>query len=292
MPRLRFAARAEPTVPVAPVLSMYDPVFLGLDEFGHPVYCQLVYRNLLAGGEPGAGKSGLLNTICAHAALCLDARLCLLDGKRVELGLWRDVADVFVGPDLDHAIATLRRLQTVLDNRLDHLDHQGRRKIVRGDGLTVLVVIVDEIAYYSATVGTPAAQDEFSALLRDLVARGRAVGIVVIAATQRPSVDILPTSLRDIFGYRCAFRCTTYVSSDIVLGHGWAEQGYSAHLIPADDGSRGIGWLLAEGGIPVKMRAAYLRDDQIHYLAAHAVRIRPHLQLPELRHDGDLIAAA
>jgi hypothetical protein len=40
------------------------------------------------------------------------------------------------------------------------------------------------------------------------------------------------------------------------------------------------------------MRAAYLRDDQIHYLAAHAGRIRRHLHLPELRHDGDLIAAA
>jgi S-DNA-T family DNA segregation ATPase FtsK/SpoIIIE len=286
------ADRAGPTVPVAPVLSMYDPVFLGIDEFGHPVYCSLVYRNLLAGGEPGAGKSGLLNTICAHAALSLDTRLCLLDGKRVELGLWRDVADVFVGPDLDHAIATLRRLQTVLDNRLGYLDARKRRKVVRGDQLSVIVLIVDEIAYFSATVGTRAAQEEFSALLRDLVARGRAAGLVVIAATQRPSVDIIPTSLRDIFGYRCAFRCTTYVSSDIVLGHGWAEQGYSAHTIAATDNSRGIGWLLAEGAIPVKMRAAYLTDDQIGYLVGHAARIRHHLQLPELRHPGDLITAA
>jgi hypothetical protein len=41
----------------------------------------------------------------------------LFDGKRVELGLFKPVADEFVGPDLNHAIVTLRRLQRVMDNR-------------------------------------------------------------------------------------------------------------------------------------------------------------------------------
>jgi len=53
----------------------------------------------------------------------------------------------------------------------------------------------------------------------------------VVAATQRPSADIIPTSLRDLFGYRQAFRCTTEISSDIILGYGWAKAGYSANLI-------------------------------------------------------------
>ena len=57
------------TVPVGPLLSMYDPIFIGVDEFGAPVYTKLIYRNLLAAGEPGGGKSGLLNTFAAHAAL-------------------------------------------------------------------------------------------------------------------------------------------------------------------------------------------------------------------------------
>ena len=48
---------------------MYDPIYLGVDEFGEPVYIRVIYRNLLAGGEPGGGKSGLLNIITAHAAL-------------------------------------------------------------------------------------------------------------------------------------------------------------------------------------------------------------------------------
>jgi S-DNA-T family DNA segregation ATPase FtsK/SpoIIIE len=45
---------------------------------------------------------------------------------------------------------------------------------------------------------------------------------VASAATQRPSADIIPTSLRDLFGYRWAFRCSTEASSDTILGHGWA----------------------------------------------------------------------
>jgi S-DNA-T family DNA segregation ATPase FtsK/SpoIIIE len=179
-----------------------------------------------------------------------------------------------------------------MDNRYAYLRAHGRRKITPADALSVIVVIVDEIAYYSATIGDKNRQEEFAALLRDLVARGRACALIVVAATQRPSVDIIPTSLRDIFGYRMAFRCTTYVSSDIVLGHGWANQGYSAHTIGADNDSRGIGWLIAEGAIPRKMRVAYLADDDIHYLVEHAARIRHHAQIPEPGDPGDLVPAA
>jgi DNA segregation ATPase FtsK/SpoIIIE, S-DNA-T family len=253
-------------------LSMYDPLFLGIDEFGAQVTLDLVYRNILAGGEPGGGKSGLLNVVAAHAALSSDARLVLFDGKQVELGMWRHCADAFVGPDLDHAIAVLKRLQQVMDNRYTWLLANQRRKIARTDGLTVIVAIIDEIALFSATLGTKAQQDEFAALLRDLVARGRACGIPVVAATQRPSYDIIPTSLRDLFGYRAAFRCTTTNSSNIVLGQGWAEQGYSAADIPPTN--QGACLLLAEGGIPRPVKVAYLSDRDIIAIAHHATQLR------------------
>lgn len=259
-------------VPVGPSLSMYDPIYLGIDEFGDPVYLELVYRNLLAGGEPGGGKSGLLNTIAAHAALSTDTRLVLFDGKLVELGMWEDVADEFVGPDITHALTVLRRLQTVMNNRYAWLRALGRRKIAPADNLSVITVIVDEIAFYSATVGTKQEQEEFVALLRDLVARGRAAGIPVVAATQRPSFDIIPTSLRDLFGYRAAFRCTTPNSSNIVLGHGWAEQGYSATDISPTN--QGAAYLIAEGGIPRRIKVAYLTDDHIRAIADYAAWIR------------------
>lgn len=261
------------TVPVGPNLSIFDPIYLGIDEHGDPVYVPVIYRNMLIGGEPGAGKSSLLNTIVGHAALAKDVRLCLLDGKQVELGLWRDIADVFVGPNLDLAIITLLRLQRVMDNRYDYLAAFKRRKIGSQDAFLPILCAVDEIAYFSATAGDrQTTRDTFSALMRDITARGRAVGVPVIAATQRPSADIIPTSLRDIFAWRFAGRCTTDVSSDIVLGFGWAAKGYTANAIdPAD---QGVGYLIAEGGTPRLIRAAYLTDIDIRRIATYASWIR------------------
>jgi S-DNA-T family DNA segregation ATPase FtsK/SpoIIIE len=252
--------------------SIFDPVWFGIDEFGQPVMLPLIYRNLLVGGEPGAGKSAVLNNVVAHAALSADCRLCLIDGKQVELGQWEACADVFVGPDVGRAIGTLRRLQTVMDNRYTLLRAQGRRKIVRGDVCTPILVAIDEIAYFSATVGDRKTQETFSALLRDLVARGRAVGVIVVAATQRPSSDIIPTSLRDLFAWRFAGRCTTDVSSDIVLGHGWAAKGWSANTI--DPNNPGAGLLIAEGGVPQRVKAAFLSDADCARIAAYAAQLR------------------
>ena len=257
-------------------LSIHDPIYLGIDENGHPVYLTLVGRNVLVGGEPGSGKSVLVQNVLGHAALSADVRLVLLDGKEVELGMWEQVADVFVGPDLDLAIGVLCWLQAEIGRRTAALKQRRLRKITREHGVDVVLVVVDEIALYAATLGSKDQREEFQILLRDVVARGRAVGIPVVGATQRPSADIIPTSLRDIFGYRCAFRCTTDVSSDIILGFGWAGQGYSAMAIAPED--QGIGWLLAEEGRPRRFKAAYLTDHDIDDLVDRATYIRrPHL---------------
>ena len=89
--------RPLPPVPTFP-FSMFDPVHLGQDEYGEPVYVNLAERNMLLGGEPGAGKSCGLNLITAHGALSHDCKLILVDGKQVELGPWRACADMFIGP--------------------------------------------------------------------------------------------------------------------------------------------------------------------------------------------------
>ena len=228
--------------------------------------------DLLAAGERGGGKSGLLNTITAHAALSVNTRLVLFDGKQVELGMWDDIADEFVGPDLDHAIITLRRLQRVMDNRYTWLRAHRRRKIEPGDGINVITTIFDEIAVYATVLGGEQDQRLFVALLRDLVARGRAAAMPVIAATQRPSVDIIPKSLRDLFGYRAAFRCTSLGSSDIILGDGWSGAGFSAtDISPLNQGEA---FLIAEGGSPQRIKVAYLSDADIIALADHAAEAR------------------
>jgi S-DNA-T family DNA segregation ATPase FtsK/SpoIIIE len=253
-------------------LSIHQPIFLGLDENGAAVHVELAYRNLLVGGEPGGGKSVLLNNIVGHAALCPDVRLVLIDGKRVELGMWREVADLFVGNAVEQGLAVLSDLQAEMDRRYDWLDSIGRRKIVQADRMPFILCVVDELAYFTATVGTKKSQEEFINLTRDLVARGRAAGVIMVLATQRPSADIVPTSLRDICAYRCAFRCTTDASSDIILGTGWAKQGYNATDIAPE--ARGVGWLLAEGGIPRRFKGAYLTDEDIRRVVAHVKTLR------------------
>ena len=259
------------SIPVAP-LSIWKPVHLGTDEFGRRVEVTLAERNMLIGGEPGGGKSVALQLIVAHGALSADCKLILVDGKRVELGLWRQCADRFIGPSIDDAIDTLQ-MAARPDRRADRLA-AGPQDCARSPdlGWPVYLMPIDEVAYYSATVGTGPQQKEFNACNRDIVARGRAPGIIPVEATQRPSADIIPTSLRDLFGYRWAFRCSTEASSDTILGHGWANQGYTATEI--DPQARGVGWLRAEDGIPRRVKAAYLTDQQIIDLAAWATQAR------------------
>jgi S-DNA-T family DNA segregation ATPase FtsK/SpoIIIE len=263
--------RPLPPVPTFP-FSMFDPVHLGRDEYGQPVYVNLAERNMLLGGEPGGGKSSGLNLITAHGALSFDCKLILVDGKQVELGLWRDSADAFIGPSIEDAIEAFQDFQGTMNDRYRRLLATGRRKITHHDGEDIYLIPIDEYAYFSATIGSKAQREQFAGLTRDLVARGRAAGVIIVLATQRPSHQVIDPSMRDLFSYRWAFRCTTDSSSDVVLGQGWAADGYTAADI--DPLARGVGWLLAETGTPRRIKAAYLDDDTIKYLAAYAARLR------------------
>jgi S-DNA-T family DNA segregation ATPase FtsK/SpoIIIE len=262
---------APAAVPVFP-FSMFDPVHLGVDELGEQVHVNLAERNLLIGGEPGGGKSSALNLITAHGALSADCRLILVDGNQVQLGPWRHSADMFIGPSLKDAIEAFTEFQQIMNRRYTHLLATGRRKIERGDGEDVYLVVIDEYAYYSATVGNKKDREDFAALARDLIARGRAAGVILVLATQRPSHQIIDPSMRDLFSYRMAFRCTTDSSSDVVLGQGWAGQGYTAATI--DPLARGVAWLLSETGVPRRIKTAFLTDLDIHDLAAYSAGLR------------------
>src|SRR5216684_1672384 len=103
------------SVPVAP-LSIWDPVHLGTDELGRRVEVTLAERNIL------------------------------IDGKRVELGLWRECADRFIGPSIDDAIDTLRWLQGQIDERTEWLLDHKLRKITPELGWPVYLMPIDEVA--------------------------------------------------------------------------------------------------------------------------------------------------
>jgi len=266
--------RPLPAPPPA-ALSMFDPVYVGVDEYGRPVYLDFSDQvGIVLAGEPGSGKSVGLANIVAHGALAhADCRLTLIDGALVELGIWQGCADEFVGPDINHAISVLERQQQQITDCCQMLLDTRRRKIVKDDGEPMHVTVIDELAYYSATVGTKAEREKFNTTLRDCAARGRKCARRYIIATQRPSTDIVPSSLRDLFGYRWAFRCATDDSSDVVLSRGTAKIGYSAAKIP--DTARGVGLLRAEGKrTPRRVKAAYLSDDDLHRLAARAAILR------------------
>ena len=252
--------------------SRWEPLSLGVDEDGNRVSIGLPERNLLLGGEPGAGKSVALSLFIAAAALDPSVTLTLLDGKQVELAPWSGSAEHFVGPDMAGAIEVLKDLCAEMDRRYSVLLSSGLRKIEPGGRFGLHVVAIDELAFYMRG-GTKDERAELSETLRDLISRGRAAGMIVIAATQKPSNDIVPTFVRDLFSFRMALRCTTPEASDTILGQGWAKEGYSASTL--DPTSRGVGYLLAEGAVPVKIRSHYLDDDAIADLAQRAARRAP-----------------
>ena len=254
-----------------PSTTLWAPVPLGCSEDGVPVSLPLVEHHLLLGGEPGAGKSVALSLLVAAAALDPNVRLHLLDAKQVELAPFAGSAEHFVGPDVDAAVDALEGVRTEMDARYEALLSAGRRKVAEGDGLSLQVVAIDELAYFLRHPDR-AARVAFESVLRDLVARGRAAGVVVLAATQKPSHDLVPTSIRDLFSYRLALRCTTNDASDTILGQGWASRGYSAASIEAR--ARGVGLLLAEGALPIRLRCAYLDEDELAVRARRAAALR------------------
>jgi FtsK/SpoIIIE family len=251
--------------------TLWAPIPVGEDEDGNQVEILLPERNLLLGAEPGGGKSTVAQLLIAAAALDPSAKLILFDPKLVELSIWQGCTDRLVGPNLDQAIKVLRELIAELDDRYLTLLANRARKVAPGDGLPLYLVVVEELAYFTNGPDTKACK-EFSVLLRDFVARGRAAGMITVATTQKPSADVVPTFLRDLFGFRWALRCSTPQASDTILGSGWASQGYSAATI--DPATRGVGLLLQEGGVPVRLRSCYLNDLDLVDLARRAEHLR------------------
>jgi hypothetical protein len=153
--------------------TLWSPIPVGEDEDGNQVEILLPERNLLLGAEPGGGKSTVAQLLIAAAALDPSAKLILFDPKLVELSIWQGCTDRLVGPNLDQAIKVLRELIAELDDRYLTLLANRARKVAPGDGLPLYLVVVEELAYFTNGPDTKACK-EFSVLLRDFVARGRA----------------------------------------------------------------------------------------------------------------------
>lgn len=256
---------------------LWDPIPFGRDTKTRKlIEATLVGHHMLVGGESGGGKSVFLSMVCAAAALDPMVRMHCLDAKRLELAVWEPVSDAFVGPEMDAAIRVLHDLRKIINERQHDLlaiavqEQRPVRRIRQSHGLPIHVLVIDELAEYTEPKTKEAA--EFSSLLRSLVSLGRACGVIVVAATQKPQANVVPSELRDLFQYRLALRCATPPMSDVILGQGWAAQGVNAAKIPS--GSPGNGLLLAEGALPRPIKTFNLTDDDLAMLARRARRLR------------------
>jgi S-DNA-T family DNA segregation ATPase FtsK/SpoIIIE len=234
---------------------------------------------VLEAGATGSGKSSGVQVAVAHAAKDPTAQLLLLDPNRVQLGPWKHRALAFVDDSVIDAVDLLRLVQEEISRRTELLEalpgvvRKVSPQVLADAGLHLWLVVVDELAYYTSVAGNQKTQADFSGLLRDILARARAVGIIVIAATQRPTQDVVPRAVADLFPVRIAFRVNNPANSDVILGDGMAKRGFNAAEIPLE--TPGVGLLLAEGSKPKRFRNCWLSDDAIADLAVATVQCRP-----------------
>ena len=160
------------------------PAYLGVDTRGRSPLRSCTATSCSA-ANPDSGKSVALGNIVSHAALCTDVDLVLIDGKLVELVPYAPIAKEFVDNNIGKGLKVLRDLQSEMDKRYLHLAQTGPKKITPKNGYRATLLAIDELAYFSVTVGTPEQQKEFVTLVRELVARGR----LQASSSPPPSVE-------------------------------------------------------------------------------------------------------
>jgi|GEM_PF-961924 len=275
---LPFTENAEsgPLLALEAAANFWGRIAIGPDVRGLPISISVVERSGLIGGEPGAGKSASGNVILLAAALDPRVILWLADGKGGgDLEPFEPLCEYFEGdadPEAFHEM--LKAAVRDMKDRYALLKKLGKRKVTEdlADKYPLLrqkLLWVDELMFYTT-------DDDYgkkiTKLLRNLVSRGRAAGIITFCATQKPGSDVVDTSLRDLLSIRWALRCTTPEASDTILGKGAAAAGYSAKTIEPE--MRGAGLLWAEGSNPTMVRADYYDDDQVELLLKRAWDLR------------------
>ena len=256
--------------------------------------------HMLMAGATGQGKSVGLNTILSsllykkHPA---EIKFVLVDPKKVELTLYNKIERHYLAklPDVEDAIITdnrqvintLNSLCIEMDNRYNMLKNAmcrnikeynkrfKKRELNPNDGhayLPYLVLIVDEFADLIMTAGK-----EVEAPIARLAQLARAVGIHLIIATQRPSVNVITGVIKANFPARVAFRVTSRIDSRTILDSGGAEQ-----LIGRGD------MLFTQGNELIRLQCAFVDTPEVEKLTDFigSQRAYPNAhQLPEYKGD-------
>lgn len=234
---------------------------------GHAADGAEVWRDLssaphiLLCGTSGSGKSvGVSALLCGlvTAGTPRDTRIVIADPKRVEFGPWRRVPHVErVATDRE----SIRRLVAAevaeMDRRYATMERRGVRDVSGLGNVPRRFFVCDELADLTMRTRDRAANravDEILAGLTRIAQLGRAAGIHLILATQRPASDTLPGNLRANLGTRWAFRVRTRTESRIALDAPGAESLGSA------PGTSLVSWRGSPGEF---VQGLYVRDEDI-----------------------------
>jgi S-DNA-T family DNA segregation ATPase FtsK/SpoIIIE len=208
-------------------------VWLGKDISGAAVWTDLARMpHLLIAGTTGSGKSGCINTLLTSVLLRAtpdEMRMILIDPKRIELNHYESIphllTPVVSSPKeasavLANCVAEMeRRYERLATVRARNLNEANRAFRGRGEStLPYVLVVIDELA--DLMMIAPQAVED--AVIR-LAQKSRAVGIHLVLATQRPSVDVITGMIKANVPSRIAFAVSSQTDSRVILDHGGAE---------------------------------------------------------------------
>jgi S-DNA-T family DNA segregation ATPase FtsK/SpoIIIE len=218
---------------------------LGKDLIGRVRVSDLALMpHLLIAGSTGTGKSVFLNSLIVsmlYKATPEELKLVMVDPKRLELGLYEDIPHLLAPVVTDPKVASnvLRNATREMERRLKLLAHRGVRNIdqynrtfAKGQSLSLfenaqeqehrplplVVIVIDELADLMM-VDTTNVEESITRLAQ----MARAVGIHLILATQRPSVDVITGLIKANFPARISFRVASKVDSRTILDSNGAE---------------------------------------------------------------------
>ncbi len=236
------------------------PVPLGLGSGGQPVFADLARMpHTLIAGSTGSGKSVCMNAIITGLLMSrspAQTRLVMIDPKRVELTPYAGIPHLYtpVVVEADRAVATLKALIAEMMGRFKVLEKAGVKNIVSfnersSEKMPYLVILVDELADLMLQ-----AANEVERLLVRLAQLGRATGVHLVVATQRPSVDVVTGLIKANFPSRISFAVMSQIDSRTVLDSTGGEK-----LLGRGD----MLYLPIDKAKPERVQGAFLADSEI-----------------------------
>ena len=242
------------------------PVPLGIGTDGNPIMCDLAKMpHTLIAGSTGSGKSVCMNAIITGLLMTLNptqVRMIMLDPKRVELTPYQGVPHLYnpVVVETERAIIILKSLVSEMMERFKLLEEAGVKNISSYNAKTnqrmpYLVVLVDELADLMLT-----AAGEIERLLVRLAQLGRATGVHLVVATQRPSVDVVTGLIKANFPSRISFSVMSLIDSRTILDSPGAEK-----LLGKGD----MLYLPVDRAKPTRIQGVMLTDIEIEKIVQH-----------------------